>query len=46
VTNLNRNYPVETLLFKLIVHYISRDDSQVRETLLFGLGVDIDLLCS
>lgn len=41
---LYRNDPIKTLLLKLVVHNVTRDDRQVREPLNLSLRVDILLL--
>ena len=45
-TNLYGDDPVEGVLLKFIIHNVTGDYGEVRETLLFRLAINVDLLCS
>jgi hypothetical protein len=45
-TNLYGDDPVEGVLLKFIIYNVTGDYGKVRETLLFRLAINVDLLCS
>jgi hypothetical protein len=44
--NLYGDDPVEGVLLKFIIHDVTGNYGEVRETFLFRLAINVDLLCS